>query len=365
MSRTRWIPIVTLLLMLDASSFAAAEERKPYEMVKLAEGVWAMIWEPMASTGNNLIVINDSDVLVVDSAISPSMARRTIAEVRALTDKPVRTLVITHWHDDHMYGNQAWRDAFPAIEIIAHRNTRIDAEALGFGSLPRTIESIGESQATMRRWLETGKDDGGTEIAPDRRVRIENYIVRLDDLVKDLRTVRTELPSLVVDDDADLVLHRGERTIEIRWLGLGNTRGDLVVYLPREKIVASGDLLVHPVPYGIGSYYREWIDTLAKLGALDVDAIVPGHGPVQRDRVYLEKVRSLLGALATEVESLVAGGASLEETEAAVTLEAWKRELTGGDAALGAAFDAYFVKPAVKRMWRQARGEPDRPEGLE
>lgn len=357
------VPVVAFHLFHAIAGVAADEEKKPYELVELADGVWAMLWEPQASTGNNLIVINDEDVLVVDSGISPAISRRTIAEVRALTDKPVRTLVNTHWHDDHMYGNAAWRDAFPGIEILAHRNTRIDAETLGFGSIPKTIETLGDHQRTLGQWLETGKDDTGKEIPPDRRARIENYIVHLRELAEEFRNLRMELPSLTFD--GALVLHRGSRVIEIRWLGLGNTRGDLVIYLPKERIVAAGDLLVHPVPYGIGSYYRDWIGTLAKLGAMEADMILPGHGPVMRDRVYLENVRSLLGALASEVEALVASGASLEETLKRVTLEAWKRELAGEDAALGRAFDDFFVRPAVERMWRQARGEPDKPMGLE
>ncbi len=85
-----------------------------------------------------------------------------------------------------------------------------------------------------------------------------------------------------------LILRRGERTIVIRYLGRGNTRGDLSVWLPREGVLATGDLLVNPVPYSFGSYLGDWVATLRKLRTLPARAIVPGHGAIQRDWSYLD-----------------------------------------------------------------------------
>ena len=96
------------------------------------------------------------------------------------------------------------------------------------------------------------------------------------------------------------MLRRGERTIEILWLGLGNTRGDAVVFLPKERIVATGDLLVWPVPFMFGSYHAEWPATLAKLDALAADTLFLSHGAPQRDRGYLRQVRDLLAFIRDE-----------------------------------------------------------------
>lgn len=160
-----------------------------------------------------------------------------------------------------------------------------------------------------------------------------------------------------------LVLHRGERTIEILWLGRGNTRGDTVVFLPRERIAATGDLFVQPIPFGFGSYYEEWAATLARLDALGADVLVPGHGFVQRDRDSLRQVEALLTALVDAVKREVAAGATLEETQQRVTLADWKAKFAGADATRQRGFDAFFVQPAVVRAWRQARGEADPPVG--
>jgi glyoxylase-like metal-dependent hydrolase (beta-lactamase superfamily II) len=122
-------------------------------------------------------------------------------------------------------------------------------------------------------------------------------------MLPELKAAAEMPPGLTFVDQ--LVLQRGDRTIEIRWLGRGNTRGDTVVVLPKERIAATGDLLVHPVPFGILSYYEEWPVTLEQLDALPVDVLFPGHGPVLHDRAYLRQVQGLLRAL---VDSRQGGG---------------------------------------------------------
>jgi glyoxylase-like metal-dependent hydrolase (beta-lactamase superfamily II) len=208
------------------------------------------------------------------------------------------------------------------------------------------------------RWAATGQDDEGKPLEEGRRKRAAE-IASLDRaLVPELRAV-VEMPPDVTFVDR-LVLHRGERTIEIRWLGLGNTRGDTVVVLPKERIAASGDLVVHPIPFMFGSYFAEWIRTLDALDALPVDVLFPGHGPVLRDRTYLRQVSGLLQALVDRVQAAVAAGATLEQTRQQVMLQDWKATLAGDDAAKQRAFDAFVLQPAVEQTWRQARGEPDR-----
>ena len=165
------------------------------------------------------------------------------------------------------------------------------------------------------------------------------------------------VPDLTFEDR--LVLHQGARRIEIIHPGLGNTRGDVVVFLPAERIVATGDLVVHPEPFGFGSYYSEWIDTLGRIAALEADTFVPGHGPVMRDRAYITQLQDLLRALTAEVDAAVKKGLALEETKKAVTLDEWKKKFAGEDEGIARAFDAFFVTPAVERAWKQATGAPD------
>ncbi|HEX9688539.1 MAG TPA: MBL fold metallo-hydrolase [Thermoanaerobaculia bacterium] len=213
--------------------------------------------------------------------------------------------------------------------------------------------------AKYERWAKEGKDDEGKPLEEARRKRAAEIAAVYRAALPELRSVKEAPPDLTFVDQ--LILHRGNRTIEIRWLGRGNTRGDVVVFLPKERIVATGDLLVAPIPFGIGSYYQDWIATLGKLDALSADVLFPGHGPVQRDRQYLHQVQGLLSALVDRVKASAAAGDTVEDVRKKVTLADWKVKLAGSDALKQRAFDLFFVQPAVERGWRQAKGEPDTP----
>jgi len=336
--------------------------QKAYEVVGLADGVYAFVWkDPIENLieSNSLFVINDHDVLVVDTGMVPSTARVMAAELRKLTDRPVRYVVTTHWHDDHHGGNEVYRELWPGVEFVAHRDTREDVLAQTYAPRPKEILDLEAQAKKYAGWAETGKDDEGKPLEASRRKRAAEIAALDRALAPELRAIRETPPDFTFTDR--LVLHRGSRTIEILWLGRGNTRGDVVVFLPKERIAATGDLFVQPVPFGIGSYYEEWVATLGKVDALAADVLVPGHGLVQRDRTYLRQVRALLVALVEQVRAAVAAGATLEETRDRVKLADWKTKFAGDDLAKQRAFDAFFVAPAVERAWKQAKGEPDAP----
>jgi glyoxylase-like metal-dependent hydrolase (beta-lactamase superfamily II) len=357
-----------LLLPLLAVTVGAAVARadglpkKSYDVVRLADGVYAFLWKvPIQDVieSNSLFVINDDDVLVVDTGIVPSTARVMAAELKKLTDRPVRYVVNTHWHDDHHGGNEVYRALWPSVEFIAHRDTRADILGQTWTTRPDDVARLRQQGAKYARWAETGVDDDGKPLEPRRRDRAAAIAAFSSPLAAELEATRPTPPEMTFDDR--LVLHRGTRTIEVLWLGRGNTKGDVVVFLPRERIAATGDLFVQPIPFGIGSYYAEWAATLGRLDALEADVLVPGHGAVQRDRRYLRQVQGLLQELVAEIRSAVAAGASLEETQKRVTLSDWKLQFAGEDPALQRSFDLFFVQPAVERAWHQARGDADAP----
>lgn len=333
-----------------------------YDVVRIADGIYAIEWQdkPINTEPNVLVIINDDDVVVVDSNLLPSTTRRIVGEIRKLTPKPVRYVVNTHWHDDHVIGNFVYREAWPGVEFIAHPNTRSDAEAQAFGKAKENIENNEKQLATVEEMLKTGKRPDGTPYPEASRIRLEHVREFFKAYIAERPTVRTVLPDVLVTDT--LTLQRGKRTIDIRYLGRGNTRGDVVVYLPQEKILATGDLVVAPTPFGIGSYYRDWIATLDKLVQIDAQTIFLSHGPIQHDYAYVRNERALLEALVKRVDDEIAKGATLDQVKERVTLADWRDKLAGGDKMAAGAFDQFFVAPAVERAYHQAKGEPDMTE---
>ncbi len=336
---------------------AAAPADDAYDVIKFADGVYGLVWseKPFHYEPNVLIVVNETDVLVVDSSMLPSTATTIISEIKKLTPKPVRYLVNTHWHDDHVFGNGVFREAWPGLQVIAHPNTRTDAATQAFGAIKTDLENNKKRITQYEEYLRTNTGSDGTTLTPERRARAEAVVRLLKRYDAEIPSVRESLPDLTFT--ASMTLQMGARTIRIEHLGRGNTRGDVVVYLPKEKIIASGDLVVAPVPFGIGSYYVEWADTLGTLQQFEASTILIGHGPVQHDWSHAARVQRLLADLVSRVKAEVAAGATLEAVQKNVTLADWKQTLAGDDPQAQRAFDAYFVQPAVERAYRQAKGD--------
>ena len=355
----RFLLGVAAVLIVSLSAMADLP-RKEYEVKKLADSVYGFIWKDLMNNpveGNSLFVINDEDVLVVDAALFPTTTRLMIDELKKLTSKPVRYVVNTHFHDDHVNGNFVYRENWPGVEFIAHRETRTDIIELVNKARGKDLQGMVETIAMYEGWLDSGKDNTGKILDEARKGRVANALELYKQGIVEYKTVKDAPPDLTFSDS--LVLHRGERVIKIMWLGLGNTRGDAIVYLPNEGIAATGDLFVYPIPFGFGSYYKDWITTLARVDSLKADVLFPGHGPEQHDRTYLHQMQDLLRGLVNQVEDAVASGATLDQTQERVTLTELKSIFTHKDEALVRSFNQNFISPAVERMWHQVKGETD------
>ena len=344
-------------LLLAAGLIAEFPAERMYRVADLADGVFAFLSPetngPVPS-GNVLAVVGDDGVLVVDSGRFPTLARRMIAEIRRRTDKPVRFLVHTHWHLDHIVGDGEFAKAFPGIRFVATDFTR---------------RKMAEKQVPYLAGIE--KIDNGalqflqervrTRTGPDGSPAAEPQVAYLASQIDDVRLEMSELPgaAVVVPDIAfssALTVHLGKREVRILFLGKGNTAGDTVVHVPDAKVVATGDLLVAPVPYGYGCHPADWIETLKKLTAIEAAAIVPGHGPVMRDWEYAKKVAGLLEAVRSQVRQAAAEGATAAEVRKRIDLSSWRKAFAGDNVQRGFAFDDFFARSAVDRAFQEARG---------
>jgi glyoxylase-like metal-dependent hydrolase (beta-lactamase superfamily II) len=301
-----------------------------------------------------LFIINDEDVVVVDANIYPSSARHVIAEIRKLTPKPVRYVINTHWHSDHHYGNAAYREAFPGVEFIQHPNTRADVIERDVPALVKNLETeYPTAIARFRKALETGKTSTGDSVTAQMRTSFTELLGIYELFMSDMKNTPIVPGTMTVTDS--LVLQRGERTIVIKHFGRGNTAGDLVVYLPKERIVATGDLVVFPVPFAFYSHLKEWPGTLRALAQLDAATIMPGHGPIQTNFSYVNRLAALIESTWQQVVRAVSSGATLDEAQKQVNLDSFRDEFGGTNAGRRRMFDDFFMKPAIEAAFKELR----------
>jgi cyclase len=342
--------------LVAADCSAATPAPSPgFAVEELAPGVYALIRSKPPGfllDANVVFVINDEDVLVVDSNLTPSSAEASIAALRRITDKPVRYLVNTHRHADHTTGNAVYRQAFPQVEIIGHPNMRADLLAKGGETLPGWIGWAKEMTEELPKALASGTSFAGTPLTDEQRTSYAGDLDAAREIVADGGRMQVVAPTLTVGEQ--LTLERGGRRIEIRALGKSHTHGDLVVWLPKERIVAAGDLVTAPVPL-IGadqSFVEEWAVTLTRLAELQPLLIVPGHGPVLRDGEHLQLYRAFLLDIASQTKSAMARGENAEQAAQSIDVTTFRERMAGDSPVLRSLFANWGRVPAVGALFR-------------
>jgi cyclase len=328
-----------------------------FTVQKLAEGVYAVLRQDLPGLmvdANNVFIINDDDVIVVDANGAPSITKEVLAALRKLTDKPVRYVINTHWHDDHIIGNPVYRAAFPNVEFIGHARNR---EYLSNqGKINRQNFATGAAQfaAYLRKLMEQNKNLAGGELTTEEHDSLNSDLRLVDLVLAEAPQTQLTLPTMAVEER--LTVHRGQRTIDIRHLGSGHTAGDLIVHLPKENIVITGDLVVWPVPLvgGEQSHIGTWSTTLEKIRALQPSIIVPGHGPLLRDAAYVKQLSALFASIQQQTVAAVTRGETLEQVRKSVNLDEFRRQFAGESPVRKLLFSQYVAGPGVAAAYREA-----------
>jgi cyclase len=334
-----------LILLTAVTAMSAWSERK---VTKLADGVFEIQHD---LSGNTTVIIGDRQVFVVDTCFLPSQAREDIAQIRQWTDKPVSFVLNTHFHNDHNIGNQAYMEAFPALTIIAHVETKREMDLFGPGSARREEKGLTE----IKQMLEKGTNEEGKSLTDAEKAELKSTLVRGTPLVDELKTLKFQSATLAFDHDFSIDI--GNREVQVKFLGRGNTGGDAIAYLPKERIVAAGDLVVYPIPYVGDGYVSEWIQTLQNLAQLDVDTIVPGHGPILHDKTYIYLIRDWMKSAVDQMNEELrntapAAAQTLDAVKGGVDLTSFRDRFAGNDKDLRDSYD-YASASLIKIIFEE------------
>ncbi|HVR28564.1 MAG TPA: MBL fold metallo-hydrolase [Thermoanaerobaculia bacterium] len=305
--------VLTCAALVATAGATGAADAPTHRFEELAPGVFfATEAGPLFLLSNSLVVVNEEDVLVVDSHVTPAAARALIAAVATLTPKPITTLVNTHYHFDHAHGNLAFP---PGVVIVGHEYTR--EKLAGDPMQERTYtffsKLLAENAEAVARQAAAATD-------PATKSGLEAQAKVLANHVRDDQETRPVPPQVTLSER--MTLHHGGREIQLHFLGRGHTAGDVVVFLPEEKIVFTGDLLVQGPSYMGDGFADEWIATLDRLKELDFELIVPGHGVPFRDRAFIDYAQAYLRDAWNAITELRASGISALEAALRVDLTA-------------------------------------------
>jgi glyoxylase-like metal-dependent hydrolase (beta-lactamase superfamily II) len=199
----------------------------------------------------------------------------------------------------------------------------------------------------------------GAPLDSAQRVAYESTVAIVAQYLAEAPGFRAVPPTLTFT--GRLTLARGGRVVEVRHFGHGNTRGDAVVYLPAEGVVATGDLVNVPVPSAYGGHLPGWIAAIDSVLALGPKVIVPGHGPVLRDGAHARLLQDAMRAIRDQVGAAVARGDSLPQVRAAVRLDDLRTRIAGEHRMWDFFFRNWFLSSAVSGEHRRLTGGGQNP----
>jgi glyoxylase-like metal-dependent hydrolase (beta-lactamase superfamily II) len=242
-------------------------EEKKVTFEQLSEHAWAYTAEGDPNTG---IIIGDDAVLVADTQATPAMAADVIRRIREVTDKPIKYVVLTHYHAVRVFG----ASAYGAQQILA-------------------------SQDTYDLIVERGEADKASEIG------------RFPRLFRNVESVPPGLTWPTITFTGKMTLWLGKLEVQLLQLGRGHTKGDTVVWLPQERTLLSGDLVeFDATPYAGDAYFTHWPQTLKNIAALKPLALVPGRGPALKGEAMVQKGLEVTGSFVSDVYASVKAGAA-------------------------------------------------------
>jgi glyoxylase-like metal-dependent hydrolase (beta-lactamase superfamily II) len=294
-----------------------------FTIEKVADGVFAALAKPQALTNSNAaIFVLDRDVLVVDAHSKPSAAAALLAQIKKqVTDKPVRYLVNSHFHWDHTQGDVTYKKADPKIEIIASSATKQLMMTLQRDRLKESLESVPGLIDAVRSRFSRAKTAQEREWCNDQLRQLTAYQQEMKDYPLELPTVTFEKTHVINDRSGEL---------QLGFNGKAHTAGDIQVFSPTKKVVASGDAIIGFLPNLNDGFPRPWPKTIDSVGGWKFDHIIAGHGPVQHGRARMSQFRNYIEDLTARVERAKKSGTPLAELQKTITPASLSTLQSGG-----------------------------------
>lgn len=276
----------------------------PTGLIEVADRAFAYLQEGGGLCVSNAgLIVGDESCIVIDALFAPSMTRAFRDEIRRVTDKPVRLLINTHHHVDHTQGNAL----FPEATILAQTNARSEQQRVGTGVL-------------------------------------ELLRPRIPELVEEASALPQRLPDLTYEGEMSISFE--DRSIQLLHLGPAHTIGDTLIVLPDDRLLFAGDVaFFYVTPLGLEGDIGNWANVCDAVDAMDVEHIVPGHGPVA-GKPELRETRDYLSLIHTQARAAFDAGQGERAATASIDLGAY--------ASWG---EPDRLRLNVRRLYQEFRGE--------
>jgi glyoxylase-like metal-dependent hydrolase (beta-lactamase superfamily II) len=306
-----------------ARSAGPAADARLFDLEKAADGVYFAKARAQAMINCNAAVfVRARDVVVVDAHSKPSAAASLVAQIRReITDKPVRYVVNTHFHWDHTQGDHAYRQTGEKVDIIASNATKKLMSDLSVERMKESLQQIPPQIEKMRKRAESSGSAAEKEFCAEQVRQLEAYQAEMKDFTLELPTITFDNSYVLRDEAFDLHLD---------FHGHAHTEGDVFVFCPQRRAIATGDASHGWVPNLGDGYPHDWPATIDKVMKIDFKYVLGGHGPMQPDRVVMTNQRNYIEELTGKVEEGKRDGLTVAEMQKRFTVRSLRSLQSNG-----------------------------------
>ena len=302
---------------------AADSGSKLFDIEKAADGIYFAQARPQAMINCNAsIFVGAKEVVVVDAHSKPSAATSLIGQIkREITEKPVRYVINTHFHWDHTQGNHAYRVAEQKIDFIASATTKQLMSDLAVARMKASLEQVPNQVEELRARAAKAASAEEKAFCADQIRQLEAYQAELQNYSLELPTITFEKSYVLQDSAHDL---------HIEFHGHAHTAGDVVVFCPQKRVVASGDMIHGFLPFIADGYPRAWPGTIQSVGQLEFTKILPGHASLQDGRTIMSNMGNYIEELTAKVEEGKKAGLTVADLQKRITVASLKSLQSNG-----------------------------------
>jgi glyoxylase-like metal-dependent hydrolase (beta-lactamase superfamily II) len=313
-----------------ARAAAPSSDSNLFEIQKVANGIYFAQARPQAMLNSNAaIFVRSKDVVVVDTHSKPSAAAGLIAQMkRDVTTKPVRYVINTHFHWDHTQGSHAYREANEKVDFIASAATKDLMEKLSVARMKASVGEVPKQIDALRVRAARATSAGEKSFCAGQIKQLQAYQAELRNYTPELPTITFDKSYLLQDPAYDL---------HIDFRGHAHTAGDVVVFCPQERAIATGDVIHGFLPFIADGFPRIWPGTINAIGQADFSKIMPGHAALQTDRITMPNLRNYIEELTGRVEQGRKAGQSVAEMQQRITVASLKSLHSNG-------YEAYLAR---------------------
>lgn len=306
-----------------ARAAAPSSDAKLFDLQMVANGIYFAHARPQAMLNcNAAIFIRSKDVVVVDAHSKPSAAASLINQIkREITEKPVRYVVNTHFHWDHTQGNHAYRLTGEKIDFIASAATKQLMSNLAVARMKASVGAVPQQIDALRDRAVRSTSAAEKAFCAEQIAQMEAYQAELKDYTLELPTITFDTSYLLQDRAFDL---------HIDFHGHSHTAGDVFVFCPQQRAIATGDAIHGFLPNIADGFPRLWPGTIDTVGHADFKYLMGGHGPLQTDRTVMINQRNYIEELTGKVAEGKEAGLSLAEMQQRFTVASLKSLQSNG-----------------------------------